>query len=327
MSAPISAGGGQNGQMVNNMEKRIIRVGSRESALAVAQTWLVLHQIEAAHPEIDFELVTMKTTGDKILDRTLDKIGGKGLFVKELDRALRNGEVDITVHSLKDVPMEVPRDLPLLAFAKRGDPRDAVVLRQGLTALEPGMVIGCSSARRVLQLKKLYPECTVKPVRGNIVTRIAKLDAGEFDALILAASGLARMHLSYRVSRYLEPEEMIPAAGQGILVIQGRSEGDYDFLKSADDPAARASALAERGFVRELDGGCSSPVAAFSVVSGDSIVLTGLYPNPQTGEALVDKISGKTENAEMLGVFLARKMSGKTGGLREEDSTLAGIAR
>ena len=120
---------------------------------------------------------------------------------------------------------------------------------------------------------------------------------------------------------------MIPAAGQGILVIQGRSEGNYDFLKSADDSAARASALAERGFVRELDGGYSSPVAAFSVVSGDSIVLTGLYPNPQTGEALVDKISGKTENAEMLGVFLARKMSGKTGGLREEDSTLAGIAR
>lgn len=111
--------------MVSNMEKRIIRVGSRESALAVAQTWLVLHQIEAAHPEIEFELVTMKTTGDKILDRTLDKIGGKGLFVKELDRALRNGEVDITVHSLKDVPMEVPQDLPLLAFAKRGDPRDA----------------------------------------------------------------------------------------------------------------------------------------------------------------------------------------------------------
>ena len=144
MSAPISAGGGQNGQMVNNMEKRIIRVGSRESALAVAQTWLVLHQIEAAHPEIDFELVTMKTTGDKILDRTLDKIGGKGLFVKELDRALRNGEVDITVHSLKDVPMEVPRDLPLLAFAKRGDPRDAVVLRQGLTALEPEDKSRCS---------------------------------------------------------------------------------------------------------------------------------------------------------------------------------------
>ncbi len=295
------------------MEKRIIRVGSRESALAVAQTWLVLHQIEEAHPEITFELVTMKTTGDKILDRTLDKVGGKGLFVKELDRALRAEEVDITVHSLKDVPMEVPEDLPLLAFAKRGDPRDAVVLRQGTDSLQPGMVIGCSSARRVLQLKKLYPECTVKPVRGNIITRLAKLDAGEYDALILAAAGLDRMELSNRVSRYLEPEEMIPAAGQGILVIQGRKDGDYDFLKSADDPVARASALAERAFVRELDGGCSSPVAAFSVVSGDEITLTGLYPHPETGEGLVDKITGKMEDAEILGVRLAKKMAGRAG--------------
>ena len=279
----------------------------------MAQTKLVLNQIEAAHPEIAFELITMKTTGDKILDRTLDKVGGKGLFVKELDRALRDGRVDITVHSLKDVPMETPEDLPLLAFAKRGDPRDALVLREGISALEPGMVIGCSSARRVLQLKTLYPQCTVKPVRGNIVTRLKKLDSGEFDALILAAAGLDRMDFSHRASRYFEPDEMIPAAGQGILAIQGRAEGDYAFLESADDPEARCCALAERAFVRELDGGCSSPVAAFAVVSGETVILTGLYPNPETGEAMVDKISGKTADAEHLGICLARKMAGKTG--------------
>ena len=295
------------------MEKRIVRVGSRESALAVAQTWLVLHQIEAVHPEITFELITMKTTGDKILDRTLDKVGGKGLFVKELDRALRAGEVDMTVHSLKDVPMEVPEDLPLLAFAKRGDPRDALVLRKGAGGLQPGMVIGCSSARRILQLKSLYPQCQVKPVRGNILTRLSKLDSGEYDALILAAAGLDRMELSQRVSRYFAPEEMIPAAGQGILVVQGRKDGEYDFLKAADDPQARCCALAERAFVRELDGGCSSPVAAFATASQEEITLTGLYPHPQTGEGLVDHINGKPQEAENLGIRLARKMAGKAG--------------
>ncbi len=293
------------------MNKRVVRVGSRESALAVAQTKLVLRQIEEKHPEITFELVTMKTTGDKILDRTLDKVGGKGLFVKELDRALRAGEVDITVHSLKDVPMEVDDDLPLLAFAKRGDPRDALILREGAATLQPGMVIGCSSARRVLQLKTLYPGCEVKPVRGNILTRLSKLDAGEFDALILAAAGLDRMELSGRISRYFEPEEMLPAAGQGILVVQGRKEGDYDFLDAVDDPESRACALAERAFVRKLDGGCSSPVAAFSSISKGKITITGFCPVEDTGS--FDTVVGDAADAEKLGTWLAMKMAGTPG--------------
>ncbi len=291
------------------MEKRIVRVGSRESALAVAQTWLVLNGIREKHPEIEFELVTMNTTGDKILDQTLDKVGGKGLFVKELDRALQEGKVDLTIHSLKDVPVEVPDDLPLLAFAKRGDPRDALVLRSGGGGLQTGGVIGCSSARRTLQLKTLYPQCEIKPVRGNILTRLAKLDAGEYDALVLAAAGLERMGLSCRVNRYFETWEMIPAAGQGILAVQGRKGNAYPFLEAADDPETRSCALAERAFVRELNGGCSSPVAAYAEISGERLHLTGLYPHPVTGAAVIKHIWGTPSDPERLGIQLARDLA------------------
>lgn len=288
------------------MEKRIVRVGSRESALAVAQTWLVLNGIREKYPEIEFELVAMKTTGDKILDRTLDKVGGKGLFVKELDRALQDGAVELTIHSLKDVPLEPPDDLPLLAYFKRGDPRDALVLRNGDKNLQDGGIIGCSSARRTLQLKTLYPQCVVKPVRGNILTRLAKLDAGEYDALVLAAAGLERMGLSHRVSRYFETWEMVPAAGQGVLAVQGRKGDAYPFLQAADDPGTRSCALAERAFVRELNGGCSSPVAAYAEISGERLHLTGLYPHPVTGAAVIKHIWGAPSDPERLGIQLAR---------------------
>ncbi len=293
------------------MEKQHIRVGSRESALAVAQTWLVLNRIRERYPEVEFELVTMKTTGDKILDRTLDQVGGKGLFVKELDRALRDGTVDLTVHSLKDMPMEVPEDIPLLAFSRRGDPRDALILRKGMEELAPGSVIGCASARRTLQLKKLYPQCQIKPVRGNILTRLSKLDAGEYDALVLAAAGLERMELSGRISRYFSTEEMIPAAGQGILAVQGRKGEDYPFLDAADDPEARCCALAERAFVRELDGGCSSPVAAFAEVCGEALTLTGFFPEGEY--ARKETIYGDLYHPEQLGTALAKKMAGRLG--------------
>ena len=198
---------------------RKIIIGSRESKLAVVQSEMVKKAIEDSHEDIEVEIYTMKTTGDKILDRTLDKIGGKGLFVKELDKALLDRKTDISVHSLKDMPMEVPKELPLLAFSKREDPRDVLVLPQGVHTLDKTKPIGCSSLRRILQLKELYPDMECKSVRGNVQTRLKKLDSGEYSALILAAAGLKRLGLEARISRYFQPEEMIPAAGQGILAV------------------------------------------------------------------------------------------------------------
>ena len=167
---------------------KTIRVGSRESRLAVVQSELVMDAIRAAHPEVGLELVTMKTTGDKILDRTLDKVGGKGLFVKELDAALLDGRVDLTVHSCKDLPMEEDPRIPLAGFSRREDPRDALVLPQGAEELDPSRPIGCASARRAVQLRALFPGVAVAPVRGNVLTRLRKLDEGQFSALVLAAA-------------------------------------------------------------------------------------------------------------------------------------------
>ena len=202
---------------------RKVTIGSRESKLAVIQTEMVKAYIEAHCPDIQIDVLTMKTTGDVILDRTLDQVGGKGLFVKELDKALMDKRSDLSVHSLKDMPMEVSEDLPLVAFSKREDPRDVLVLPEGVSELKFDKPIGCSSKRRILQLQELYPQATFAAVRGNVLSRLRKLDEGNFSALILAAAGLKRLGLEERISRFLEPEEMIPAAGQGILGIQGRS--------------------------------------------------------------------------------------------------------
>ena len=198
------------------MNKKVV-IGSRESKLAVLQSQMVKDYIVCRHPQMDVEILTMKTTGDKILDRTLDKIGGKGLFVKELDRALLEGRSQLSVHSLKDMPMEVPEKLPILAFSKREDVRDVLVLPKGCDVLDPLKPIGCSSLRRKLQLKEIYPDMQVKSIRGNLQTRLEKLDSGEYSALVLAAAGLKRLGLENRISRYFDTEEMIPAAGQGIL--------------------------------------------------------------------------------------------------------------
>ena len=176
-----------------------IRFGSRDSRLAVIQSRMVMEAVQNICPQAELELLTMKTTGDKILDKTLDQIGGKGLFVKELDLALREGKVDFTVHSLKDMPMETPEDLPLAAFSKRADPRDVLVLPEGVPELRPGKPIGCSSRRRQLQLKALYPDFDIAPVRGNVQTRLRKLDEGQYSALVLAAAGLKRLGLENRI--------------------------------------------------------------------------------------------------------------------------------
>ncbi len=285
-----------------------LRIGSRESRLAVIQSRMVMEAIAKAEPAAELELVTMKTTGDKILDKTLDKIGGKGLFVRELDQALREEKVDFTVHSLKDMPMEVPEDLPLVAFSSREDPRDVLVLPEGMTEIDRSKPIGCSSRRRQLQLKKLFPDMAIEPVRGNVQTRLAKLEAGQFSALVLAAAGLKRLGLEDRISRYFSVEEILPAAGQGILVVQTRKGMDTDCLRLVQDEKSACCARAERAFVRALDGGCSSPVAAHAVVEGALLTLTGFYVSPDEQIQRKGSIRGSAANAEMLGKTLARKL-------------------
>ena len=248
----------------------MIRVGSRDSRLAVAQAEEVCRALG------DCELITMKTTGDMVLDKTLDKVGGKGLFVKELDCALADGRVDLTVHSLKDVPMEQPDGLPLVAFTKREDARDALVLPEG-GAWDKTKPSGCASARRRVQLKLLFPDIDVRPVRGNVQTRLAKLDSGAYGALVLAAAGLHRLGLEHRISRYFSPDEIIPAAGQGILAVQGRTGELEDAVRLVDDADARDCATAERSFIQTLGGGCFAPVAAYAEVQDDTLHLRGLY--------------------------------------------------
>lgn len=288
------------------MKERII-VGSRESQLAVVQSMTVVDFLKSKHAGMDVELLTMKTTGDRILDRTLDKVGGKGLFVKELDIALREHRADVTVHSLKDMPMEVPKDLPILCCSRREDPRDALVLRAG-AEMKPNLIIGSSSLRRAIQLKALFPDCEIRPVRGNLQTRLRKLDEGRFDALVLAVAGLKRMGLENRISRYFGVDEIIPAAGQGIMAVQGRADFDRALLDGYADADAWCAATAERAFVRQLDGGCTSPVCAHAALDGESVYLTGLYWEESDGSWRKGSIEGLRGEAEKLGITLAQTL-------------------
>lgn len=290
---------------------KTVWIGSRESHLAVVQSEMVRDAIKGAHPDWEVSILTMKTTGDMILDRTLDQIGGKGLFVKELDRALLEKRSDLSVHSLKDVPMEVPEALPLVAFSEREDPRDVLVLPKGKDTLDFAKPIGCSSLRRTLQMKALYPQATFQSVRGNVLTRLSKLDSGAYSALILAAAGLKRLGLEERVSRYFDPEEMIPAAGQGILAVQGRLGEDYSYLDGFASRESKWAAQAERAFVRYLNGGCSSPVAAHAVISGEKIHLLGLFYEEATGTYRKGSMDGSVEEAAQLGIRLARYLKGE----------------
>lgn len=290
------------------MSSRKIVIGSRESKLAVLQSEMVRDWIEKNNPELSVEILTMKTTGDKILDRTLDKVGGKGLFVKELDRALMDKRSQLSVHSLKDMPMEVSEELPLLAFSKREDPRDVLVLPEGASEIDRSKPLGCSSLRRTLQLREIFPDMEVKSVRGNLQTRLRKLDEGGYSALILAAAGLKRLGLEDRICRYFTADEMIPAAGQGILAVQGRADLNYDFLEGYGDKEAWICGSAERAFVKYLNGGCSSPVAAFGEIRDGDLFLRGLYYREEDDTVFKDTITGSVEEAENLGIWLAQKL-------------------
>lgn len=292
------------------MSNKIV-IGSRESKLAVLQSQMVQDFIVQNHPDMEVDILTMKTTGDKILDRTLDKIGGKGLFVKELDRALLEGRSQLSVHSLKDMPMEESEELPILAFSKREDVRDVLLLPRGCEELDASKPIGCSSLRRKLQLQEIFPDVKVKSIRGNLQTRLEKLDSGEYSALVLAAAGLKRLGLEKRISRYFDTEEILPAAGQGILAVQGRKGEDYSFLNGYCDEEAWAAGRAERAFVKLLDGGCSSPVAAHAEISGDELYLRGLYYNEKDGSYVTGTLRGNKADAESLGRELAETLRKK----------------
>ena len=295
--------------MTNEKEqKNVIRVGSRASRLAVLQSEIVMRQIEKACPDVKVELVTMKTTGDRILDKTLDQIGGKGLFVKELDEALRAGEVDLTVHSLKDLAGVIPEDLPLAAFSNREDPRDVLVLPAGKTEIDMSLPVGTSSLRRSLQIKELIPGVTTAPIRGNVETRLRKLDEGQYSALVLAAAGLKRLGLEGRISRYFSPEEMIPAACQGVLGIQTRAGADAALIGRISDHDAGRCALAERAYVKAIGADCGSPDTAFAQISGDQIKIMGLRYDAERDHIIRDCISGPASGAEELGRELAHRM-------------------
>ncbi len=291
--------------------RSVIRIGSRESALAVRQAEIIRELIQKSSPGQQVEIVTMKTAGDRILGQSLEKIGGKGLFVKELDKALLEGQIDLSVHSLKDMPIEEREELPILAYGKREDARDVLVYRPGLQALPENAVIGTSSRRREIQMARLYPGCTFSGIRGNVQTRLKKLEAGEYDGTLLAAAGLKRLGMEHVAGRYFSVEEMIPAAGQGILAVQGRQGETFDWTEAVNDRESRAAALAERQFIRTLGGGCTSPSAAYAQVAGNELKLTGLYYNEKTGECRTAAMAGETDAAEQTGERLALFLTGE----------------
>ena len=314
----------------------VIRIGSRESRLAVKQAEIIKDQIRRCDQTILVEIITMKTTGDKILDRSLESVGGKGLFVKELDQALADGRIDLAVHSLKaspririvhslkDMPMEESSEFPILAYSRREDPRDVLIYKsekkeqgteEGSILTKTGAVIGTSSKRRMIQIQKLYPNAVFQGIRGNIQTRLSKLNKEEYDAAVLAAAGVKRLNMEAVIGRYFSVDEVIPAAGQGILAVQGRKEflKDTVWRQYVDDKKSRVQALAERSFIRVLDGGCTSPSAAYAKVKGNELELTGLYYNEKSGQYFVKKAASYIEDASSLGERLALTMKKQFG--------------
>jgi hydroxymethylbilane synthase len=291
---------------------RTIRIGSRKSQLALVQTYWVQAQLQKSFPDITFEVHTMSTQGDKILDVALAKIGDKGLFTKELELSMINKEIDFAVHSLKDLPTNLPPGLTLAAITERENPADAVVLHEKykgekLETLPPGVVIGTSSLRRLAQLRHQFPHFTFKDVRGNLITRMAKLDAGEYDALILAVAGLERLEMSDRIHQVLTPEISLHAVGQGALGIECRADDTevIALLKAIEHPQTRDRCLAERSFLRVLEGGCQVPIGVNTVINGDELTLKGLVASVDGQQIVKDTVTGAATDAEKLGAQLA----------------------
>lgn len=294
---------------------RSIRIGSRKSQLALVQTYWVQKELQRHHPQHQFDVETMSTQGDKILDVALAKIGDKGLFTKELEVAMEQNQVDLAVHSLKDLPTNLPTGLILGCVTERVDPADALVVNQKhldkqLDTLPEGAVIGTSSLRRLAQLRHHFPHLTFKDVRGNVNTRLKKLDEGEYDAIILAVAGLQRLDMSDRIHQVIPSEISLHAVGQGALGIECR-EGDEEvlaLLKVLEHEPTRDRCYAERAFLRELEGGCQVPIGVNTEIEGDTLTLTGMVASLDGQTLLKDTISGPRESAEQLGRDLANRL-------------------
>lgn len=284
---------------------RTIKIGSRDSKLAVIQAQMLVDAIKRHDSKIRTELITMKTTGDKILNVSLDKIGGKGLFVKELDDALLSGAVDITVHSYKDLPMEINEKLPIAALSIREDPRDVLIYTNHF--VDKNKPVGCSSKRRTIQLKELGFD-NIAALRGNVITRLRKLDDGEYQGIVLAAAGINRLGLKERISQYFETHEILPSACQGIIAVQARQGENTEYLTGFHSINSQIVAAAERAFVTALDGGCSSPIAAYARIESNLLVLDGMYVDEKKNEIYKGSLSGELSAAESLGRELAKNL-------------------
>jgi hydroxymethylbilane synthase len=294
----------------------VLVIGSRGSKLALRQSEQAKARLTLLNPAIDVRIEIIKTTGDVKTD-PLAVIGGKGVFTKELEDALLDGRIDIAVHSLKDLPTILPDELTISAICEREDPRDALVLSShiesvnaSLASLSERAVVGTSSQRRLAQLKVLRPDIVVKDVRGNVDTRLRKLDEGQYDALILASAGLRRLGLHTRISAAISTDEMLPAVGQGAVAIETRSDNEFAILmvSKLDHEETRIACLAERSLLRTLGGGCQFPIAAHAVVHNRELRLQGVVAKLDGSQILRDRVSGPVSDAEQLGAELASKL-------------------
>ena len=296
---------------------RKLRIATRESRLAMRQAEMVSAELAAGHPGLAIEIVGMTTRGDRVLDRPLSQVGGKGLFVKELEVALDEGRADIAVHSMKDVPMQIPGTFALATFGPREDAGDAFVSGRfaSLDALPAGARVGTSSLRRECQLRSRYPRLEFLPLRGNVYTRLAKLDAGDYDAIILAVAGLKRLGLGERVRAVLAPELALPAIAQGILAVEyPAARTDIQALLAPFEHAPTAcAARAERSLGLVVEGSCEVPVGAFARISGDTISLEGFIGMPDGTRIVKDRASGRCADAAALGRALGERLL-KAGG-------------
>jgi len=300
--------------MTHRSNKVELRLGTRASLLALQQAHWVKNRVEELNPDISITLVHIKTTGDK-LDIPLFKVGGKGMFVKEIEEALTRKEVDLAVHSAKDLPAVIPEGLTLMAFPEREDPRDALISQRGkrFDEIPPGGKIGTGSLRRKAQLLNLRPDLEIVPLRGNLDTRLKKLTTMNLDAVILAAAGLNRMEWGDRVAEFFDPETMVPAIGQGALAIEAREEDERTRRAVAplNHPPTRISVLAERAFLQRLEGGCQVPIAGLARISSGKLVLTGLVAGVDGRRMVKGKVEGTLEKNTELGVRLAEELLGR----------------
>ena len=295
-----------------NTNLKQLRIATRSSPLALWQAEEVSRRLKELYPDLEVSLVKMTTRGDKILDAPLAKVGGKGLFVKELEAGMLANEADIAVHSMKDVPVEFPDGLELALVMQREDPRDAFVSNkyQSLEELPEGAVLGTSSLRRQTQIREKFPKLKISWLRGNVNTRLKKLDDGEYDAIVLAAAGLKRLGFDDRIRQCLEPELSLPAIGQGAMGIEVRSDDDAvkQLIAPLADPETTFRVAAERAMNETLQGGCQVPIAGFAVLEQDQLYLRGLVGEPDGSRVLRDEIRGPASQAAELGVQLARQL-------------------